>query len=298
MKPAPFEYVAVGSTDEAIGVLAADDEAKVIAGGQSLTPLLALRLARPSVLVDVNGVGLDELCVEPPTPDGTEAVLRIGALVRHRRLELDPLVARVSPTLADAARLIGHPSIRNRGTIGGSLAHADPAAELPAALVALSGSVLVQGPLGVRAIAAADLFTGFLTTTVAPDELIVEVHIPLVRDGATAGSFCEWAPRTGDFAEVGVAVVLTLGRDGVCASVGAAVCGIASVPIPIGPVIESVGVVGATELSDGLLRALAAAVTSTCTGGGEDRAALAGLLAARAVVRAHDRAAHKTRAAA
>ncbi len=299
MKPAPFEYLAARSPGEAISVLAGDDEAKVIAGGQSLIPLLALRLARPTILVDINDLGLDTLTVDRLPPDDrsgdvtaplSRSALRIGALVRHRRLELDPLVARVSPVLADAAALIGHPAIRNRGTIGGSAAHADPAAELPAALVAASASVVVEGTNGQREMAAADLFTGFFTTALTADEIILEVRVPLVAEGRVGGAFCEWAPRCGDFAEAGVGVVLTVGPRGECWSVGAAACGIGAAPVPLTDAMASVGLVGTTGVPDAMLLALSGAVHDACSGAGEDRATLAGLLAARAVARAHRRA--------
>jgi aerobic carbon-monoxide dehydrogenase medium subunit len=285
MKPAPFEYLAATSVAQAIEALAADDEAQVIAGGQSLVPLLALRLARPTTLVDINGVGWDHVSLERERHAGLP-VLAIGALVRHRRLELDPVIAREAPLLADAARWIGHPAIRNRGTIGGSVAHGDPAAELPAALVALSASVVAEGVHGRREIGAADLFTGFFSTSREPDEVLVEVRVPL-GGGREGGAFCEWAPRHGDFAEAGVGVTLTLGNDGECRSVGAATCGIGSAPIPLADALIAAGVVGATAMSDALLRAVAAEVTRVCAGAGDDKATLAGLLAARAVARAY-----------
>jgi carbon-monoxide dehydrogenase medium subunit len=288
VKPAPFEYVAPATIAEAVQVLAADEGAKVIAGGQSLLPLLSLRLARPSVLVDINGLGLDGVAV-----DRDAGVVRLGALVRHRRLELDPVVAGSAPLVADAARLIGYPAIRNQGTIGGSLAHADPVAELPATLVALAGSVAATGPHGQRLVAAGDLFDGLLTTTLSADEIITEVHLPLAADGRQGAAFCEWAPRTGDFAEVGVGVAVELDRAGLCTRVGAAACGIGSTPVALGAVLASAGVVGATEADDPLLRSVAAATSTECAGAGADRSELAGLLAARAVWRAFARTAEK-----
>ncbi len=281
MKPAPLEYVAAPSVAEAAQLLAADEGAKVIAGGQSLMPLLSMRLARPSVLVDINGLGLDWVAI-----DRDAGVVRVGALVRHRRLELDPAVARRAPLLASAARLIGFPAIRNLGTIGGSLAHADPVAELPAALVAMGGSVLASGAAAERPVAAVELFEGFLTTALAPDEIITEIRVPLVDDGLQAGAFCEWAPRSGDFAEVGVGVTVAADRAGACTRVGAAACGVASTPVELGRVVAAAGVEGATEATDGLLRAVGASVSRACAGADGDRAELAGLLAARAVAQA------------
>jgi carbon-monoxide dehydrogenase medium subunit len=281
VKPAPFEYVAVSSVAEAVRTLAADEGAKIIAGGQSLMPLLSLRLARPTLLVDINRLGLDAFSVGSSPP-----AVRVGALVRHRRLELDPAVSRSAPLVAAAARLIGYPAIRNRGTIGGSLAHADPVAELPAVLVALSGSVVVTGPGGNREVPALELFEGFLTTSLAPDEVITEVRLPIV-DGAKAGaSFCEWAPRTGDFAEAGVGVAIAADAAGTCIAVGAAACGVASTPLPLSEVVARAGVVGVTEPTDVLLRSVARDVADACAGAEGDRGQLAGLLAARAVSRA------------
>jgi carbon-monoxide dehydrogenase medium subunit len=255
MKLPPFELVLATSSAQAVAALAADEGAKVLAGGQSLVPLLALRLARPSVLVDVNGIGLDGI-----SDDGDEVVL--GALVRHRQLERQQVV----PLLAKAAAHIGHAAIRHRGTLGGSLAHADPAAELPAALLALEGAVIVEGPGGRRRIAAADLFDGFLTTTASPDELVVEVRVPR-RAARTA--FCEWAPRAGDFAHAGVALVLGEGW------VRASACGVASQPVDLSSCFEPV-LEGASE------EEVRARVEVACAGD-DDRAALAGLLAVRAL---------------
>lgn len=189
MKAAPFEYVRAGSVEEAVGALAAaGGEGKVLAGGQSLIPLLALRLARPSVLVDVNRVpGLDGIEVG-------EGEVRLGALVRHARL------ARRGehPLLARAASLIGHPAVRTRGTVGGSLAHADPAAELPVCATALGVTLEVASPAGRREVAAADLFRGALTTSLAETDLVVGVRAPLPERWGLA----EVARRPGDFALV------------------------------------------------------------------------------------------------
>ena len=196
MKPAPFRYVAARSVDEAVAELAAaGGGAKPLAGGQSLVPLMNLRLARPAVLVDLNHIpGLDRLEIE----DGR---LVIGALVRHRRLAGDPLVAVHAPLLAEAARWIGHGAIRARGTIGGSLAHADPAAELTCAAVALGAELTVAGPGEVRAIAAAALVDGAYSTRLGEDELITEVRIPVATEPSGWG-FAEIARRHGDFALV------------------------------------------------------------------------------------------------
>jgi carbon-monoxide dehydrogenase medium subunit len=207
MKPAPFEYVAARSLDEALGALAAAGEGgKVLAGGQSLVPLLALRLARPDVLVDVNQVpGLDHVVVD-------DHRLVIGALARHRAIELDAQVRRGFPLVSAAAAKIGHVAIRNRGTVGGSVAHADPAAEWPALLLALDGEVEVASPRGRRVVRADDLYAGYLTTTLEADEVVCEVRATL-PEGRTGTSFLELARREGDFAIVGVAAVLALEGD-------------------------------------------------------------------------------------
>ena len=287
MKPAPFEYVRPASVPEAIAALASDDGAKVIAGGQSLVPLMAMRLARPTLLVDVNDLGLDGI-------DATGDVVRIGAGVRHRRLERDPAIAHAAPLLAEAAGLIGYPAIRTRGTIGGSLAHADPVAELPAVLVATGGSILVRGAAGTREIAAADLFAGFLETTLAYDELVEEIRIPAA--GARHGSaFCEWAPREVDFAVAGIAVTIECDADGRCVGLGAAACGVASVPLECAALLGAA--LGESVSSGALLREIGRALRAGIDGS-EDQADLLALLGARAVHRALARSAQPREVAA
>ncbi len=197
MKPAPFDYVAAASVDEALAALAGG-EAKVLAGGQSLVPLLNMRLARPSLLVDVNRV---------PGLDGVEldGDVRIGALARQADVLASP-AAEAVPLLAAALRNVGHAATRSRGTIGGSLAHADPAAELPAVLVALDGAVVARGGSGERTIRADALFTGPFTTALRPDELLTAVALPR-QDGRPFG-FAELSRRHGDFALAGALVLL------------------------------------------------------------------------------------------
>jgi carbon-monoxide dehydrogenase medium subunit len=191
MKPAPFRYARVASAAEAVAILAAGaGEAKLLAGGQSLVPLLNMRLVRPAVLVDLNGAR--ELERIGPEPDGG---LVLGALVRHTDLATSPLVRERAPLLAAAARHVGHAAIRNRGTLGGSLAHADPAAELPAALVALDAELALLGPRGSRRVAAAEFFRGLLSTALAADELLTEVRVPASPPG---WGFAEVARRPGD----------------------------------------------------------------------------------------------------
>ena len=202
MKPAPFDYVRADSVEHAVARLAeANDEGegKVIAGGQSLMPLLALRLAQPSVLVDINRVpGLDGLVTRPG------GGLRIGALTRHRALAAQDR----HPLLAEAARWVGHAAIRTRGTLGGSLAHADPAAELPVVAAASGAVACVTGPGGRREVPAADLFAGALQTSLDDDELIEAVDVP----APGRWGFAEFARRHGDFGLVVVAAAEVDGR--------------------------------------------------------------------------------------
>ncbi|HEY3187837.1 MAG TPA: FAD binding domain-containing protein [Solirubrobacteraceae bacterium] len=288
MKAPPFEYVRPASVADAVEALAADADARVLAGGQSLVPLLALRLARPSLLVDVGRLPCAEV-------QGDDDSVRIGALVRHRRLVDDPVVAREAPLLALAARHVGDAAVRNRGTLGGSLAHADPAAELPAALVASRGAVTLESTRGTRELAASDVFEGFFVTGLAPGELLTEVTLPRAGPG-TGSAFEEWAPRAADFAVAGIAVSVHLADDGTCSDVGAAACGVGSVPLDLGDALARAGVLGA-RADDSLWRAVATEVQRACAGD-DDRAELAGLLAARAVRLAFVRAASNTRVAA
>ena len=211
MKPAPFNYLAPASLDAALALKAKHgDEAKFLAGGQSLVPAMNFRLVQASWLVDLNGLGeLDFIRLG----DGGE--LRIGAMTRQRRLERDPLVARHAPLLHEAMPFIAHPQIRNRGTLGGSLAHADPAAELPVIALALDARVRVQSTRGERWISAAEFFLGLFTTALAPDEMLVEVALP-PQPARTGNAFVEFARRRGDYALMGVAALVTLDAAGNC----------------------------------------------------------------------------------
>jgi len=198
MKPPPFEFVRAESVEEALAALAAGGEdAKPIAGGQSLVPALNMRLVRPSVLVDLNHTGLGDVTHE----NGT---VRIGAVTRQRTLERDPDTAERLPLVAEALPYVGHPVTRNRGTIGGSIAHADGGAELPLCLVALDGTVIAEGPAGRREIPAADFFVTHYLTTLQPGELVTETVWPAT--GGAGHAFEELALRTGDFAQCMVAV--------------------------------------------------------------------------------------------
>jgi CO/xanthine dehydrogenase FAD-binding subunit len=201
MKPAPFRYARPSTLGDAIALLAeTPGEGKLLAGGQSLVPMLNMRLVRPAVLVDVNR--LPELTGITPTPAGG---LRIGALTRHAELAASPAVIERAPLLAEAARHVGHAAIRNQGTLGGSVAHADPAAELPAALVALDARVLVTGPRGAREVPADAFFRALLSTALEADEILTAVEFPAPAPG---WGFVEIARRPGDFALAGVAAML------------------------------------------------------------------------------------------
>jgi carbon-monoxide dehydrogenase medium subunit len=225
MKPPSFEYHAPRTVDEALALLSEHgDTAKVLAGGQSLVPLLNLRLAAPEVLIDINR--LDELAGIAAWDGG----LSIGALVRQHALERSDLAQQRLPLLAEATRLVGHRTIRHRGTIGGSLAHADPAAELPAAMVALDATIVARSTRGERTIAAPDFFTGYLTTALAADEMLVDVRVPGVPDG-TGAAFVELSRRPGDFAVCGAAALITLDQHGRCERVRVALCGVGAGPL-------------------------------------------------------------------
>jgi len=224
MKLPPVDYEAPKTVSEAVDLLAEhQDQASVLAGGQSLIPLLALRLAHPAVLIDINGV--DELSGVSMT-DGWVA---IGAMTREYVAEESETVATSVPLLAAALPLIGHEAIRSRGTIGGSLAHADPAAELPAVARALDAEFVVRGEPGERVIPAAEWFEGYLMTSRLPGELLVEVRFPAAGRG-TGISFGEVARRHGDFAIVGLAASLTL-SEGTISDARLAFAGMSDVPV-------------------------------------------------------------------
>jgi carbon-monoxide dehydrogenase medium subunit len=204
MKPAPFRYHAPRSLDECLELLATyGAEAKVLAGGQSLMPMMNFRLARPAALIDINYLrDLDYIALD----DGT---LRVGALTRQSRLERHPATRARLPLVGQALALIGHPAIRTRGTVAGSIAHADPAAELPAVLLCLDGSVVASSAKRQRVIRADDLFQGPLTTVLEPDELVVEARFRVPPPGSGA-AVLEVARRHGDFALVGAAATVQL----------------------------------------------------------------------------------------
>jgi CO/xanthine dehydrogenase FAD-binding subunit len=225
MKPAPFDYNAPSGVDEALAILSErGDEAKVLAGGQSLVPLLNLRLARPGLLVDINR--LNDLNVLQAVDGGIE----IGALTRQRAIEGSSAVRELYPLLAAATTYIGHPAIRTRGTVGGSLAHADPVSELPCVALALDAELLVRDRTGGRTIPAANFFQTVMTTALRPDELLVGVRLPAPAE-RTGWGFEELARRHGDFAIIAVAALVTLDSHGTIAGARLAYAGAADRPI-------------------------------------------------------------------
>ena len=225
MKPAAFEYFAPATVDQALALLAAHGgEAKPLAGGQSLIPAMNFRLARPRALVDLNRIA--ELSYIRSAKGGTT----IGAMTRQRAVEQSDVVARGAPLLAEAMPAIAHPQIRNRGTIGGSLAHADPSAELPAVMLALDAAFRARSVTGERTIPASEFFKGMLETALAPDELLVEIGLrPMPDRSGTA--FLEVARRHGDYALVGIAVVVTLDGQGRCKAARIALLSVGDGPV-------------------------------------------------------------------
>jgi aerobic carbon-monoxide dehydrogenase medium subunit len=219
VKPQAFAYRRVSSIEEAVAVLAEEgDEAKLLAGGQSLAPMLNLRLANPAMLVDVGRIPLTAVEVMGD-------LVRVGAMVTHRMLEAHPTVAMELPLLRLAAGLIGHPAIRNRGTLGGSLAHADPAAELPVAALALGAKIVAQSARGIRTIPIEEFLDGPFMTALEADEMLTAVDFP--RHGDCAVAFDEVAIRAGDFAVVAVATVFRRPTEGALTDVRVALGGVA-----------------------------------------------------------------------
>jgi carbon-monoxide dehydrogenase medium subunit len=211
MKPAPFEYHAPDSLQQTLELITqySLEEAKILAGGQSLVPAMNFRVVQPRVLVDLNRIAELNYIHE----DG--AVLRVGAMTRERQLEFSPLIAKHVPLLAEAVPFIAHPQIRNRGTIGGSIVHADPAAELPVLMLALGARLKARNISNERWIDAQDFFAGMFTTALTPDEILVEIELPFMPSH-TGWSFMEVAPRAGDYALMGVAALVTLDDTGKC----------------------------------------------------------------------------------
>ena len=286
MKPPRFDYHAPRTIDEAVALLARyGGDAKILAGGQSLMPMLNFRLSRPAALVDVNRIPALAYVREE------DGVVAFGAMTRQRTIEFSPVVAARLPLLREATRWVGHLPIRSRGTIGGSIAHADPSAEYPAVLTALGGEVVVQGPRGRRTVTADALFETYLTTSLAPEELLVEVRLPAMPAGA-GYAFEEFARRHGDFAIVGVAAMLV--RDGErCRTARLATAGAGPVPRRLRAAEE---ILERDGLGPAAIQAAAARVSELVEpdadvhASAEYRRHLAGVLTARAVQRAIERA--------
>jgi len=219
MIPSAFEYFAPASLKEALDLLIVyREDAKILAGGQSLVPLMKLRLARPRYVIDLNRIA-DLSYIRAEGND-----LRIGALATHSQLEQSELIKRDCPLLSQAAATIGDVQVRNQGTIGGSLAHADPTADLPAAILALEAELKVAGPGGERWIKAEDFFVGFFTSCLEPDEILIEIKIPVSRGSKTA--YLKAAQRAAGFAVVGVAVRLEIVKDGICEEIAIGITGV------------------------------------------------------------------------
>jgi carbon-monoxide dehydrogenase medium subunit len=290
MKPAPFEYYAATSTDEALAYMARlGYDAKALAGGQSLIPTMNFRLAQPRVLVDLNPVS--ELFYIRPEASGG---LLIGAMTRASQLERDSLVAERAPLVREALPHIAHPQIRNRSTIGGSLAHADPAAELPAVALALDARLHIRGDQGERWVSADAFFVGMFTTEIEPHELLVEIALPPMPS-RTGWSFQEVARRHGDYALVGVAATVTLDEQRRCRQARLVFLSVGEMPMAA---FQAVGLLQGQVYSPDLAAAAAETAAGRDIDPGSDihasaayRRHLAKVLTRRALTQAFERAA-------
>jgi carbon-monoxide dehydrogenase medium subunit len=252
MKPASFDYHRPASLDEALALLAEHEGAKPLAGGQSLIPAMNFRLATPSVLIDLNGI--PELAFISETDTG----LKIGGMTRHRTVEHSEPVKRLAPLVHEAMPYVAHAAIRTRGTFGGSLAHADPAAELPAVMVALDATIGVRGAKGARRIAASEFFSGLFATALEAGELVVDIEIP-TRRGRNGFAFLEVARRHGDFALVGVAASVSLDDRGRCADARVALLSVGDRPMIAASAVRAL--VGETPSADAIRAAADAAAS-------------------------------------
>ncbi|HEX2441535.1 MAG TPA: xanthine dehydrogenase family protein subunit M [Methylomirabilota bacterium] len=283
MKPPRFRYDDPATVEEALDLLARHaDGAKVLAGGQSLMPMLNFRLARPSHVVDINRIAA------LATMTSADGGLRLGSLVRQRALERSPLIRERSPLIAGAMPLVGHPQIRTRGTLGGNLAHADPASELPAVMIALGAELTVRSARGSRRLAAEAFFIAALTTALAPDELLTEIALP-PWPARTGAHLLEVAKRHGDFALGGVAVTLTLDSLGRVA--GARIVGFGVGPRPLRAIDAERSLVGgapapAAFAEAGRLAAASVDPPDDIHASGAYRKRLLGVLTARALTSA------------
>jgi CO/xanthine dehydrogenase FAD-binding subunit len=233
MKPAAFKYIAATSLEQALALKAEHgDDAKFLAGGQSLMPTMNFRLAQPSVLIDINAIG-DLAGIRP-----SGAATRIGPVTRYRTMQRDATFAKAFALIGEALPHIAHPQIRNRGTIGGNLSHADPASELPAISLALRARLRLQAAAGERWIEASDFFVGALTTDLQPDEMLTEIEFPLPKP-STGCCFMEIARRRGDFAIVGVAAMVTVNEANECTDVRLTFCGVGETPVDASAAAET-----------------------------------------------------------
>ncbi|HEX6041059.1 xanthine dehydrogenase family protein subunit M [Longimicrobium sp.] len=225
MKPAPFAYHRPEGVDEALALLAEHGyDAKLLAGGQSLVPAMNFRLAQPAVLIDLNRVHALDYVTR------ADAGLRIGAMTRQSTVERSPLVAADAPLIAETLPFVAHAQIRNRGTVGGSIAHADPAGELGAVMLALDARVHLRGPGGARAVPASAFYTGLFGTALEADEMLTEVEVP-VRAARTGWAFDEVARRHGDYALAGLAAWVAVDEDGRCTEARIALLGVGDAPM-------------------------------------------------------------------
>ncbi|HEY7648949.1 MAG TPA: xanthine dehydrogenase family protein subunit M [Methylomirabilota bacterium] len=286
MKPPRFEYHAPTTVEDALGWLTRyQGDAKVLAGGQSLMPLLNFRLLRPAALIDLNRVASLSYIKE------VDGQVRLGAMTRQRAVEFSPVVRQRLPLLVEATRWVGHLPIRTRGTIGGSIAHADPAAEYPAVLTALEGEVVTRSPRGERTLRPADLFQTYLTTTLEPDEILTEVRLPAMPAGA-GYAFVEFARRHGDFALVGIAALVVMEGKRL-ARARLATAGASPVPVRLKAAEQ---ILERDGLSDEAIAAAAAraselvAPDSDIHASADYRRHLTGVLTGRALKRARERA--------
>jgi CO/xanthine dehydrogenase FAD-binding subunit len=292
MKPAPFEYHAVSSLDAALELLEQyGEDAKILAGGQSLVPMMNFRLVRPKYLIDINYVGSLSYIRQ------SNGHLHIGAMTRHRELERSPLVEQRNGLLVEGVRLIGHGAIRSRGTVGGSIAHADPTAELPTMLAALDGSVKVARRGGDRIIPWSEFFVTYFTTALEQGEICTEVIVP--SPGPRMGwAFEEFTLRHGDFALVGAAVVLEIDAAHRCSAASLAIGGAG--PVPVRAKQAEAFLMG-QQLTPQLMAEAGRLVSGEVEPEGDLHASeqfrrhLAGTMATRALVRAAERAELRTR---
>jgi carbon-monoxide dehydrogenase medium subunit len=289
MKPAPFKYIAASSLDHALSLKAEyGDDARFLAGGQSLIPAMNFRLARPTVLIDINGLndlaGIDR--------SGSE--IRIGALTRYCDLERDGDFLKSCSLFADALPHIAHPQIRNRGTIGGNLSHADPASELPAIAVAMEARMRIKSSTGERQVLASEFFVGLLSTDIREDEMLVEIAFPSPKPRSGA-CFMEVARRRGDFALAGLAAMVTLDEARRCSEVRLALCGVGETAVDASD--AAAGLIG-QPCTPEVIEVVAAGVREVIAPSGNVHASpdyqrhIAGVLAIRAIGTAYRRAIH------